>query len=126
MKKMAVLTQPQGSEPGARESDFFFGIEGEMALPSQSCDRDQGDLDGVCGCLRSFTGLVSSKAATTVMVVELVYTLEQVEVMVDAYYKENWPGCDGLAEAAITWMAQFDDFPVGQVLEQREVIQVRT
>lgn len=55
---------------GFRRSDFIWADAGELALLKHPCD-DYQHIDAGCGCRRSFTGLLSEKASTTAIMLEV-------------------------------------------------------
>lgn len=72
---MNVLTIHRPDEPGPR--DFCHGIEGEPAMPPVViCGSPEGA--DWCGCNRSFAGMSSHKASTTLMVRDLDLTADDL------------------------------------------------
>jgi hypothetical protein len=68
---MKILTATaQGAD---REDDFCNAIEGEIVVPAMVCDSPN------CGCDRSFSGLNSHTATTTLMVREVDLTIDDLE-----------------------------------------------
>jgi len=65
-KLTKVLTATKAGQ-GQRPSDFCHTAEGELVGFVGECDSDF-DVDDRCGCRRSFGGLLTGKATTTVMV----------------------------------------------------------
>jgi len=41
---------------GQRANDYCCVPHGELVMFGSGCDRDQGDPDGPCGCLRGMIG----------------------------------------------------------------------
>jgi hypothetical protein len=73
MKGLVATSRTQGD----RDDDFMWCVPGELAwLPPVVCD---GEVDGTdnavrCGCGRSFGGLASHRATTTVEVAQINMT----------------------------------------------------
>ena len=75
---------------GLRENDFCHTDDGELvAMTGFECDGV--DIDGSCGCRRSFSGLTSHKATTTCMVID---SEEDVDTLAreiyDSYAAGGW------------------------------------
>ncbi len=65
MKVLVATKQTQGQ----RKNDFCFCTEGELVKFGMECDGES--VDGSCGCKRALCGMDTSKATTTMMVVDL-------------------------------------------------------
>jgi hypothetical protein len=99
--------------PRPRGDDFYWGMEGEVAIPGIVCDSPN------CGCDRSHVGLNSHAGSTTVWVADTDLTVDDVKAAVDGYMEAaGWgpmPTSDvaalvgGVVEVAAR-------FPVGTVL----------
>lgn len=130
MPTLAVLVAATRTQ-GKRPSDFLACSPGELVDLSSSCDRDRGDPDGGCGCLRSFTGLTSRRATTTAEVVEREMTVADYVATHHASLLDMGLPDDetsrGWAEEAAHDMARIAAaFPVGTVVERRgEEVQER-
>ena len=122
MKVMVATSQTQGK----RNNDFSWTEEGELVKFGMECDGE--DVDGKCGCRRSFAGFKTHKAGTTAMVVERDMTREDFfDEMCEALKQEGWYRPDedfGLSVSDID--EEVDEllniangFPVGSVLEKR-------
>ncbi len=60
---------------GAMPDDFFWAVDGELVrLPFDECARPG------CGCSWSFSGLASSRATTTALVVDSPLTVEEYRI----------------------------------------------
>lgn len=70
---------------GQRKSDFCNIEDGELlALPALECDRDKDNVDGSCGCRRSMMSINGTGATTTMLVMDVPYTREQLIAMYEA------------------------------------------
>ena len=70
MKLLVATKDGQGDAP----DDYCWTIEGELARAlTDECASPER-----CGCGRGFSGLASSRATTTVKVVESTITLEEL------------------------------------------------
>lgn len=111
---------------GHREGDFAGCLPGELVMPPvHACDEP---VDGPCGCRRSLVGFRSFAATTTVEVVDVPMTIDelcdQVRSSLDA---AGLLACVDDAEVADRWVADIAwelvqagaRFPVGAVLERR-------
>lgn len=75
---MKVLVSTRRTQ-GQRASDFTFAPVGELVfLRLFDCDKDRYDLDGGCGCRRSFTGFDTLKGTTTARVVQVAFSLDRL------------------------------------------------
>jgi hypothetical protein len=74
-----------------RESDFFWTEEGEIVRVPFECDRDRGDIDGPCGCLRSLTGCKTQRGTTTMKVEDREIKIEDyIEVVRQSFTEAGW------------------------------------
>ncbi|MEB4208748.1 DUF7715 family protein [Mycobacterium sp. 94-17] len=80
--KTLTIHRPAAPEP----ADLCWGVEGEIALPTQPCAGTNPD----CGCDRSLIGLNSHAASTTVRVTESELTFEDLVTAVAGYYENAW------------------------------------
>lgn len=62
---------------GQRDNDFSFTTEGELVKLGFECDHYE-DPDDECGCGRSLVGMDSSKGTTTMKIVEVDLTSEEI------------------------------------------------
>ena len=125
MSTMAVLVVTDRTQ-GFRGNDFRSEntVIGELVDITSSCDRDDGEPDGGCGCCRSFTGLASRYGTTTAEVVERELTMQQyVQAHLDSLVRVGLPADATTrawaAEAAEDMARIASDFPVGTVVERR-------
>ena len=66
MKVLVCTRETQGQ----RKNDFCHVPEGELLkVGGSECDRE--DVDGACGCRRSFVGMMSNFATTTAKVIDI-------------------------------------------------------
>jgi hypothetical protein len=113
MKILVATTETQG----ARTTDYSHGIEGELVWLADPCDRGR---DGyACDCTRAFTGLASSRATTTAMVVDMPHlTFSDYEDAVShGLDQAGWPGGWGL-ELACQLSGLASRWEVGAVIER--------
>jgi len=92
---------------GFRESDFCWAEVGELALLNFPCERDRiaVNIDGFCGCRRSFSGRKSHKASTTAILLEV----------------EDTHFLRGLNQEQINWVVRAGRrFKIGDVIERRD------
>jgi hypothetical protein len=66
---------------GADADDFFAGVEGEIAIPPMICDNPN------CGCDRSYGGLNSHSASSTVMVREIDLDLDELTTAAVGFFE---------------------------------------
>jgi hypothetical protein len=119
---MHVLVATRQTQ-GQRDDDFSWTVEGELVrLPGMHCDCPG------CGCDRAMAGLSSSRATTTVQVIDRadVDVGAFRSVLHDALVREGWvtPG-DAEGEAmAVAWADEHLQaaarFHPGTVLELRD------
>ena len=120
--KIPVATQ---RTQGQRKNDFCYVPEGELVTFSSECDRET--IDGKCGCKRSMVGLKSLKSTTTVQVVDLPLTQQQLSnALQKSLQKSGWTRLmnstevDDLIKQDLTALIEIGNaFAVGTVLERR-------
>jgi hypothetical protein len=125
MKVFITTNETQGK----RRNDFMNADPGELVLWPSECDREA--VDGKCGCRRSFAGMVSHKAATTVIVADRPdFTTDDLHAAIDTSLLDaGWLGL-GDAEyqtsfkqdvyAEVAGMYDFaNQLPIGTVVERR-------
>jgi hypothetical protein len=120
---MKVLVATKESQ-GVRSNDFNFVPEGELVKFSFECDDD--GIDGNCGCKRSMSGMVTHKGTTTMKVIDLKITEEQIiKVLTESYKKGGWYKALGKgAKAAILdevkeLLSIAKHFPLNTIIEKR-------
>jgi len=121
MKLLVSTKRGQGQRP----TDFNFVPEDEPLMFAFECDTDKKDVDGVCGCRRSMSGLYCGRGTTTFKVAEVDdMTPERLEQELTSYYQKAWK----LDEAEAQEWAKEDvpqlidvasSMPEGQVIEKR-------
>lgn len=134
MTRVLVATS---ARQGERSSDFSWTVEGELVIWPFECDADREDIDGGCGCRRSWIGAASARATTTARVAELFASAaEYVEALRDSLRAHGWYEGAGPAEVAAidadleavagTLLDVAGTYPTGTVLERRgEAIDAR-
>jgi hypothetical protein len=115
MKVLVATAQTQGE----RDNDFNYCIEGELAWIGLVCASDRSDPDGGCGCGRSFAGMNSHQATTTVRVADVGIDFAHfAEALRSSLKAQGWP-----TRNAITMAGELadlaDGFPIGAVVERR-------
>ncbi|MGW5272753.1 DUF7715 family protein [Streptomyces sp. NPDC004044] len=120
MKLLTATSRTQGQ----RNSDFAFGVEGELVIVGPIvCDRDLEDPDGGCGCGRSFAGLNSGKGTTTAVVTDLDFTRDDAAEAIRSSLEQSnfikYMDAADLAEMVEDTLQLADDFEVGTVVERR-------
>lgn len=121
---MKILTATKLTQ-GQRKNDFCFVPQGEIVTFSSDCDREA--IDGKCGCRRSMVGLESLKATTTIQVVDLPLTQEQLHNLLQkSLQKSGWTRLmnstevDELIKQDLTALLGVSNaFAIGTVLERR-------
>ena len=115
---------------GVRPDDYAWTVEGELVVAETTQCADQR-----CGCTRGFSGLASSRATTTAMVVDLPHidagTLR--EVVWDYLARAGWSDLlpdDEVSEVVDEHLENIEiigsAYPVGSVLERDgEVVRPR-
>lgn len=109
---------------GGRKSDFSWVPEDEVLIFAFECDTDKGNIDGVCGCRRSMSGLKCRSATTTFKVAEVDMTEEGLKEELTAYYQNAWR----FAEAEARELAEADAdqlIELGQTMPMNTVIEKR-
>jgi hypothetical protein len=130
MKVMVTTKKGQGK----RKNDFCWTNEGELAKFGLECDREE--VDGHCGCRRSFCGFDTSKATTTATIEDRDITrAEFIGLMKKALEREGWyrpketeSGLSNqeIEEEADELLSTAKAFPVGAIIEKRgNKLQVR-
>jgi hypothetical protein len=109
---------------GIRKSDFAWAPDGDIVYLADACDRDRSNIDGGCGCRRSWVGMDSRLATTTAEVAELPLTPAQVEATILAirrsYLPTVWDAVEAEEIAAVRGLLTFAaKSPVGAVVEVR-------
>jgi len=106
---------------GQRANDFCFAQEGEVVCTQLTYDRDRGDPDRPCGCLRSLSGIDTMLATTTVRVAPYRGDRDAyVAALTGSFHFAGWTiprevvGCD--ADLLLAIAARY---PVDTVLEWR-------
>jgi hypothetical protein len=115
MKVLVATAQSQGE----RDNDFNYCIEGELVWIGMVCATDQSDPDGGCGCGRSFAGMNSHQATTSVRVADVGIDFPHYAGALRSSLKaQGWP-----TRYAITMAGELadlaDTFPIGAVVERR-------
>ena len=111
---------------GERHDDFAGCEPGELVMPPiHACDEP---VEGPCGCRRSLVGMRSHEPTTTVEVVDLPLSLDELcEAVRQSLSAAGWLGCVDDTEVADRWVADIAwelvqagaRFPAGTVLERR-------
>ena len=117
---MLILAATNDTQ-GQRKSDFNWCEEGEPVMLGFECDHDKNQIDGGCGCRRSWSGLKSGKAGTTCKVIESDI---DVKALIVDHYVTGWHFTPEEAEdmasedmKELTKIAEF--FKLGAVIEKR-------
>ena len=122
MKVIVATDETQGR----RNNDFSFTNEGELVRFGTECDGES--IDGRCGCRRSMCGVESHKATTTMKVLDIEITREEICQMLNGSNESG--GWKDLFKSRDEYMAFVVDeadelirlansFDVGDVLERR-------
>lgn len=128
MKLLVSTKETQGQ----RKSDFSHVPEGEIVNFAFECDTDRGNIDGVCGCRRSMSGIECNTATTTMKVVEVAAEQEpEILGKIRKHYEEGWHRTP--KEAAEEAQEDLEElkkigefFPLGAIIEKRgKTFQVR-
>ena len=129
MKVLVATNETQGQ----RENDFCFVPEGELLRVSGSeCSGEE--VDGHCGCRRSFVGTESQTGCTTAKVLDFPYTVAEIREAVHKNLKEGGWLAGGTDEANNEWVEEAtqeiirtaERFEVGTVVERRgDIFQAR-
>ena len=109
--RMPTIHRP----PSPHDGDFCWGIEGEIAIPPAAvCDTPH------CGCDRTYTGLNSRRASTTVMVRDVDLTLDDLIIACIPTLQTSGLSPDETIEYATDLITESADtanlHPVGTVL----------
>jgi len=114
------LLTATSSTQGYRDNDFDFCVEGELVHIGESCAGEHPDPDGPCGCGRSFIGLNSHAATTTVLIRELpgFTPADYVEALRSSLQQQGRDASHVIHEAAALYTLA-RQFPAGTVLERR-------
>jgi hypothetical protein len=127
--KVLVAT---GETQRQRSNDFTWCREGELVKFGSECDGET--VDGCCGCRRSMAGVECNKSTTTMKVVWMDLTRDDLTDMLrDNYKRAGWyklMGPEGAEERIKNEVAELlrmaADFPVGCVVEKRgDTLQIR-
>ena len=120
---MKVLTATKETQ-GQRRNDFSWTEEGELVrFTCFECDHA---IDGKCGCRRSMAGTKSSKATTTMKVVDSPMSRESFEdKLARSLAEAGW--LRGDRKKADKWVRDdtdellriADTFDVGDIVEKR-------
>lgn len=105
MRVLVATNELQGTRP----DDYAWAVEGELVVAEMAqCANPR------CGCARGFSGLASSKATTTAMVVELPHigpsTLR--DVVCDYLERAGWG--DLLADGADDQIGEI----IGEIIDE--------
>jgi hypothetical protein len=119
---MKVLVATKETQ-GRRKNDFCHAEEGEPVVFASECDGER--VDGPCGCRRSFVGMMSRKATTTVKVVEAPEG-GCYDDFVGMYLIAQKAWLDRMPELKESFVAEANDLlriakdlPAGLILEKR-------
>jgi hypothetical protein len=114
------LLTATSSTQGYRDNDFDFCVEGELVHINSLCAADHSDPDGPCGCGRSFTGLNSHAATTTVLIRDLpgFTPADYVAALRSSLEQQGRDAAHVIHEAAALYTLA-RQWPNGTVLERR-------
>ena len=134
---MKILVSTKNKQ-GCRDNDFCFVPEGEIViLPFFECGNE--GVDGACGCKRSLMGIKAMTGTTTFEVADIgISKMEFVKLYKEAMIKAGFGKVfkrndkeqkremenilfDNVAK--LTKLAE--NYPIGTVLERRELIYER-
>jgi len=128
MKLLTATSETQGQRP----NDFMWCAEGEIVKFGTECDGEE--VDGSCGCRRSMAGVKSNRATTTMKVVQVEMTKEElVNALRENYKSAGWydlmdPAVaeDNILKEAEDLILLSESFPEGAIIEKRgDKFQVR-
>jgi len=128
MKLLTATNETQRQRP----DDFMWCTEGEIVKFGMECDGEE--VDGKCGCRRSMVGVQCNKATTTMKVIHVEMTCEELTNALRDNYKEGgWYNLMGAESAEKSIRIEVEDlirlsesFPVGSIVEKRgDKFQVR-
>jgi hypothetical protein len=119
MRVLVATTETQGQQPG----DYAWAVDGELvtAVVSECCSPD------TCGCARGFSGLASSFATTTAVIVDRPEIDDDTlwEVIADSLERDGWAehlSVDEFDELVDEHLTVIDlicaSFPVGTVVNR--------
>lgn len=121
--KILVATK---EKQGVRKNDFCFTNEGEIVRFGMECGGER--IDGRCGCRRSLCGLDTSKATTTMKVIDTKMTQKKFESLyLEALKKDGWVIGEKSLNASKLWAKQgvedilkiTNEFKHGDIVEKR-------
>lgn len=75
MKVLVATSKTQG----AREDDFFRGVDGELVFDAGPCAGAQERREWDCSCSIAFTGVASGELTTTAMVADVPMGLKDYQ-----------------------------------------------
>ena len=115
MKILVATNETQGR----RENDFFWCEPGEIVKFGFECDGET--IDGKCGCKRSMSGIKSFKATTTMKVVDMDITKEELKKqLIESDKKAGWNMTEDFIEEEMEELLRIaDTFEVGMIVEKR-------
>ena len=121
MKLLTATNETQGQ----RTNDFMWCAEGEIVKSGTECDGEE--IDGQCGCRRSMVGVQYNKATTTMKVIQVEMTREELtDVLRDNYKEAGWYDLMGaksaeehIGEEVKELILMTDRFPIGCIVEKR-------
>lgn len=89
---MRILTATVGSQ-GARPSDHYRCVEGELVWVPEPCDAAARGSDEGCGCVHAFAGLASHLPTTTAVVTEVegLTPAMLTEILEMSLRDQGWP-----------------------------------
>jgi hypothetical protein len=123
MRLMTITKETQGW----RKNDFCFPKEGEIAVFGFECDTDRDDIDGTCGCRRAMIGIKSQNASTTMKVMEINMTEQQLRDRIKEYFVQTkWSDLFNPEELRdITKTYQRDLMRIGSYFTEGAVVEKR-
>lgn len=116
MKLMVATEQTQGN----RKNDFCWVPEDEIVtFGGLECDGEE--VDGSCGCKRSLVGIASSKSTTTMKIVDLELTMnELVDMIKKSLSRSGWHSLVSKADMLAAELVEMaEPFKVGDIVERR-------
>lgn len=115
MKILVATKETQGK----RKNDFCFCKEWEIVKFGSECDGEK--IDGHCGCRRSMVGIDTSKATTTMKVIETdISETEYAHRIHESAIRDGWtPSIDFCVKHALELVKIASAFEVGSVVERR-------
>ncbi len=115
MKVLVATAQTQGE----RNNDFNYCIEGELVWIGLVCATDQTDPDGGCGCGRSFAGMNSHQATTTVRVADVGLDFAHYAEALRSSLKAQGGPTRHASTMAGEVAVRAESFPIGAGVERR-------